>query len=123
MKKLLLLAGLAFGFLTAANAATDPEGDNPLNQRATVLTRAMASKMQLDEGQYLKLKQLNLRMLSTMEDLKDRFAADPEIRDIRMAESQTSYHMELALMLRPTQLTAYKQSQASMTALGLPSGR
>ena len=123
MKKLLLLAGLAFGFLTAANAATDPEGDNPLNHRATVLTRAMASKMQLDEGQYLKLKQLNLRMLSTMEDLKDRFAADPEIRDIRMAEAQTSYHMELALMLRPTQLTAYKQSQASMTALGLPSSR
>lgn len=122
MKKLLLLAGLTLGFLTAS-AAPDPESDNPLNQRATALTRAMASKMQLDEGQYLRLKQLNLRMLSTMEDLKDRFAADPEIRDFRMAEAQTSYHMELALLLRPTQLTAYKQSQASMTALGLPGAR
>lgn len=123
MKKLFLLAGLFVGLHVAARAAADPETDNPLNQRATALTRAMTSKMQLDEGQYLKLKSLNLRMLSTMEDLKDRFAADPEIRDIRMAEAQTSYHMELALMLRPTQLMAYKQSQASMTALGLPAGR
>ncbi|GAB2942257.1 hypothetical protein GCM10027048_03510 [Hymenobacter coalescens] len=122
---LLLLAGLAIGFHSVAHAATDPDSDSPagLNNRATALTRAMTGKMQLDEGQYLRLKQLNLRMLSTMEDLKVRFAADPEIRDIRMAEAQVSYHTELAMMLRPTQLLAYKQSQASMTALGLPGAR
>ncbi|RTQ46021.1 hypothetical protein EJV47_22970 [Hymenobacter gummosus] len=121
MKKLLSLAVLAVG-LQGVAAASDPETDK-LNTRATALTRAMTSKMQLDEGQYLRLKSLNLRMLETMEDLKVRFAADPEIRDMRMAEAQTSYHMELALMLRPSQLTAYKQSQESMTALGLPGTR
>jgi opacity protein-like surface antigen len=123
MKMPLFLAVLAVGFHSAA-AASDPENDGTgMSTRATALTRAMTSKMKLDEGQYLKLKQLNLRMLETMEDLKVRFAADPEIRDARMAEAQTSYHMELALMLRPTQLTAYKQTQESMTALGLPGSR
>ncbi|AYA36438.1 hypothetical protein D3Y59_04830 [Hymenobacter oligotrophus] len=78
----------------------------------------MAGKIRLDEGQYVKLKQLNLRMLATMDDLKERFAADPEIRDVRMAEAQVSYNMELALMLRPAQLTAMQKSQETMTALG-----
>ncbi|OON69995.1 hypothetical protein [Hymenobacter sp. CRA2] len=125
MKKILLLAVLAVGLHQATKAASDPENGSPkgLHTRATALTRAMASKMKLDEGQYLKLRQLNLSMLSTMEDLKERFAADPEIRDMRMAETQVSYHTELAMLLRPAQLVAYKQSQESMTALGLPSGR
>ncbi|UYZ60317.1 hypothetical protein [Hymenobacter latericus] len=119
MKKLLLLAGLAFGIHMAVRAS-DPEHETPngLNSRATALTRVMAGKIRLDEGQYVKLKQLNLRMLATMDDLKERFAADPEIRDARMAEAQVSYNMELALMLRPAQLTAMQKSQESMTALG-----
>jgi hypothetical protein len=119
MKKLLLLAGLAIGVQLVARAS-DPERNDPtgINGRAAQLTRTMATKMKLDEGQYIKLKDLNLRMLATMEDLKVRFAADPETRDMRMAEAQVSYHYELASMLRPQQLTVYRQTQESMTALG-----
>ena len=119
MKKLLLLVRLAIGVQLAARAA-DPERNDPsgLSGRAAQLTRTMAAKMKLDEGQYIKLKDLNMRMLVTMEDLKVRFAAEPEIRDIRMAEAQVSYHYELASMLRPQQLTVYRQSQETMTALG-----
>ncbi|KAA9339770.1 hypothetical protein F0P96_03910 [Hymenobacter busanensis] len=123
MKKLFLVAGLAAGLQTASIAGTEPDEPSALQARATALTRTMAEKALLDEGQYLKIKQLNLRMLTEIEDVNIRFAADPEIRDARMADAQMSYYRELATVLRPNQLVAYTRTQSSMTALGLPSTR
>ncbi|GAA4386773.1 hypothetical protein [Hymenobacter koreensis] len=121
MKKLLLVAGLAAGLQGASAASSEPDETGALNSRATALTRTMAEKALLDEGQYLKLKQLNLRMLTDLEDIKERFAADPDIRDIRMADAQLSYYRQLATLLRPNQLVAFTKNQSSMTALGQPS--
>ncbi|WP_400191013.1 hypothetical protein [Hymenobacter sp. B81] len=118
MKKLLLLAGLAIGL--NATAGSGPDNPASLTARANALTRVMAEKAQLDEGQFLKVKNLNLRMLTELEDINTRFSADPEIRDVRLADAQTSYYRELAHLLRPSQLVAYTRSQSSMTALGIP---
>ncbi|TGE28717.1 hypothetical protein [Hymenobacter metallicola] len=118
MKKVYFLALLALASQRVALASNDTDGPSGIQSRATALTRTMAEKARLDEGQYLKVKQLNLRMLTEMDDLKTRFAADPAIMDQQLASAQSRYEMELASLLRPAQFAVYQQARSSMTALG-----
>ena len=90
--------------------------DNPLANRAKALTQQMAEKAHLNEGQYVKVKRLNLRLLTTTEALKKQLTADPETLDTRLAEVQNNYEWDLACILRPRQMLAYDQAKASMTA-------
>ncbi|GAA4007477.1 hypothetical protein GCM10022408_19300 [Hymenobacter fastidiosus] len=98
--------------------AADSDGNSAIEVRATSMTRLMSKKVQLDEGQYLKVKLLNVRMLTEADDLKTRFAADPAILDQHLAEAQMRYEMDLASLLRPKQVAMYQQSRTNMTALG-----
>ena len=108
---LMLLSG------QGAVLAADSDG-GAIQSRATAMTRSMSAKVQLDEGQYLKVKLLNIRMLTEADDLKTRFAADPAILDQHLAETQMRYEMDLASLLRPKQVAMYHQAQETMTALG-----
>ncbi|MBT9392416.1 hypothetical protein KLP40_04505 [Hymenobacter sp. NST-14] len=118
MKKISLFVCLLLGVQTAVLASAKKEGPTAIQNRATALTRSIAEKVRLDEGQYLQVKRLNIRMLSEQEDLKTRFAADQAILDQRLADAQVQYETELLELLRPAQLALFQQSRASMTALG-----
>ena len=119
MKKITLFVCLLLGVQSAVVAAVaKKEGPTAIQARATALTRSIADKMRLDEGQYLRVKQLNIRMLTEQEDLKTRFAADPAILDQRLADAQVQYETNLVDLLRPAQLALFEQSRTSMTALG-----
>ncbi|MBC8084893.1 MAG: hypothetical protein H7Z21_16975 [Hymenobacter sp.] len=118
MKKALLLTGLVVALGVTAYAASDK--DAAIRTRATALTRIQVEKARLDEGQYLKVKTLNIRMLTEMEDLKNRFAADPAILDERLAVAQARYELELTAIMRPAQLAMFNQARNSMTALSAP---
>ncbi|MBC6698787.1 hypothetical protein [Hymenobacter sp. BT190] len=113
--KRVFLTGLAVALFFVAQAKSN--GEATLVARATALTRIQAEKAHLDEGQYLRVKQLNIRMFSEMEDLKTRFAADPAIMDERLAVAQAHYEMALTAIMRPAQLAVFQQSRTSMTAL------
>ncbi|HLK96418.1 MAG TPA: hypothetical protein VK364_01495 [Hymenobacter sp.] len=113
--KRVLLTGLAAVLLLSAQAKSN--GDGALVARATALTRIQAEKAHLDEGQYLRVKQLNLRMFAEMEDIKTRFAADLGILDERLSVAQARYEMELTSIMRPGQLAMFQQSRTNMTAL------
>ena len=117
MKKAFTFACMLLGMQGAALAA-DSDGGSVIQARATNMTRSMSSKVQLDEGQYLKVKLLNIRMLTEVDDLKVRFAADPSILDQHLADTQMRYEMDLASLLRPKQVAMYHQSLETMTALG-----
>ncbi|RYU80459.1 hypothetical protein [Hymenobacter persicinus] len=118
MKKAYVFAFMLLGLQVAALAADSDGGTAAIQARATAMTRSMSKKVQLDEGQYLKVKLLNIRMLTEAEDLKTRFAADPSIMDQHLAETQMRYEMDLASLLRPKQVAMYHQSLETMTALG-----
>lgn len=118
MKKAYIFAFMLVCVGGVALAADSDGGNSPIQVRATSMTRAMSSKVQLDEGQYLKVKLLNVRMLTEVDDLKIRFAADPSILDQHLAEAQMRYEMDLASLLRPKQVAMYQQSRTNMTALG-----
>jgi hypothetical protein len=117
MKKITLFIALILGLQGVSLAAGRGEGTG-LQARATALTRSIAEKVRLDEGQFVRVKQLNIRMLTEMEDLQTRFAADPALLDQRLAEAQLQYETALTALLRPAQLALFQQNRASMTALG-----
>ncbi|RSK45257.1 hypothetical protein [Hymenobacter rigui] len=118
MKKTTLFACLLLGVQSVVLAGTTSDGATSIQARATALTRSISEKVRLDEGQYLRVKQLNMRMLLEMEDLKIRFAADPSILDQRLADAQIRYENDLTSLLRPAQLALFQESRANMTALG-----
>ena len=119
MKKALLLTSLALALGATVYAASDKDAAT-IKTRAMALTRIQVEKARLDEGQYLKVKNLNIRMLTEMEDIKTRFAADPAILDERSAVAQARYELELTAIMRPAQLTIFNQARNSMTALSAP---
>ncbi|MCB2410053.1 hypothetical protein [Hymenobacter lucidus] len=115
MKKFYFLT-LLVATLTAPLMSTAGNGDeSTLKGRAAALTRRMSETTKLDEGQYLKVKQLNLRMLSEVADLKARLNGTPAL-DEQLAEAQMRYEWDLASILWPRQMAAYTQSKLSVTA-------
>jgi hypothetical protein len=120
MKKAYFFAFLLAGLQVAAVALPKSEGDGTtsIKARATALTRTIAEKARLDEGQYLRLKQLNTQMLTEMDELKTKLAGDPATLDQRMADAQAKYEADLMSLLRPNQIALYQQARTSMTALG-----
>ncbi|GAB2464187.1 hypothetical protein GCM10011375_16310 [Hymenobacter qilianensis] len=117
MKKVYFFACLILCLQGASSNASAADESTAIQARATTLTRAIANKARLDEGQYLKVKQLNVKMLSDMDALKVRYAADPLSLDQKMAEVQIEYDVALARVMRSNQFAMYQQSRSSMTAL------
>jgi len=83
------------------------------------MTQQIAAKTHLNEGQYLKVKQLNLQMLTAVESLKKQRTLDPAVADQQLAEIQDHYEWDLSAILWPRQMVAYKEAKASMTAVNL----
>ncbi|PJJ60310.1 hypothetical protein [Hymenobacter chitinivorans] len=114
MKKIYVAALLLAGFM-APSAAQAGNGDESLKSRAAVLTRRMSETTKLDEGQYLKVKQLNLRMLGEVADIKARYNGTPAL-DEQLSQVQMRYEWDLAAILWPRQMAAYTQSKLNVTA-------
>ncbi|SNC63575.1 hypothetical protein SAMN06265337_0904 [Hymenobacter gelipurpurascens] len=120
MKKAYFFACLLVGLQSVAMASSvsESEGPSAVQARATALTRTIAEKARLDEGQYLRVKQLNVRMLTEIDELKSLLGADSAALDQRLADAQARYESDLMSLLRPAQLAMYEQARTSMTALG-----
>lgn len=103
--------------LTGHTALAGSGDQNRLTARATALTRQMAQKTPLNEGQYVKVRQLNMRMLAERQALQTRLANDPATLDQQLAELQAHYEWDLAAILWPRQMAAYNQSKAEFMAL------
>lgn len=117
MKKLfsLLIWIAVFSMGIAAHAGSGKQ--QKLADRATAMTRQMAQKTALNEGQYVKVRQLNVRLLTEMQALQTRYASDPAALDQQMAELQGRYEWDLATILWPRQMAVYTQSKADLMAL------
>ena len=114
-------AGLSALLTTATPvAANDPVTSvySPaIIAHATALTRALAQRIHFNEGQYVRVKALHLRMLAERRTLEIGLAgAEPADRDTWMATAQSRYEAELAALLQPRQLVAYQQLRQNFTA-------
>ncbi|MBO3269603.1 hypothetical protein [Hymenobacter defluvii] len=119
MKKAYLTAALLLGLYSSSLAKgshQEPDEKATIQQRAVVLTRAMATKMRLDEGQYLKLKQLNIRWLTEMEALKQDGSTTISALDENASAMQAQYESEMLALLYPAQQQIYRHLENTRMA-------
>jgi hypothetical protein len=118
MKNLFFAVCLASG-VTAAPAAlaSEPEEYAPaMVARANTLTRALDRRIHLNEGQFIAVRRLHLRMLTERKQLELVHSADPAERDAQLAEAQQRYEGQLSQLLQPRQVVAYYDLRNNFTA-------
>ncbi|WP_019946615.1 hypothetical protein [Hymenobacter aerophilus] len=120
MKNVLTLLALA-SFLAAANptAAQADGGGVTLGERATAMTWRIAERTQLSEGQYIKLRRLNVGLLSEMATLRKELKADPANLDKALADVLQRYEWDVAALLQPKQLAVYDGLKSEFTAVNI----
>lgn len=120
MKKLfasfLAIAFFSLGHILPVSAG---DGTGKTAVRATEMTRRMAEQTKLTEGQYVKVRALNVRLLTEMAELRRQLASDAAKLDEAIAETQLRYEWDLANILRPKQMVAYDEMKSNFTAVNM----
>ena len=120
MKKVFACLAFVVAATTSMTVQANPgDGGNKMATRATEMTRRMAERTKLTEGQYVKVRVLNLRLLTEMTELRKQFANDAAGMDKAMADVQMRYDWDLAAILWPKQLTAYEDMKTNFTAANI----
>ena len=76
---------------------------------AVTVTRDMASRLHLNEGQFLRLLSLNRTKLAGMHSIKREYRNDESARAARAAELEAQYEQECSRILSPSQLSQLQQ--------------
>jgi hypothetical protein len=119
MNNLFAAACLTASFATAPAHKKQPGDDYPksVQVRATTLTQALAHRIHLNEGQYVRIKQLHLQYLNERRELEQSLTSAPAAdRDSQLAAAQLRYEQSLNDLLHPDQRVAYQQLRANFTA-------
>jgi len=70
------------------------------------LTRQMANKLHLNEGQYIQLRAVNQIKLTVVDEIKWQYT-DMAKRNAKLNELESQYEAECSHILTPTQLSLY----------------
>ncbi len=119
MNTLIAAACLTASLASAPHAHRKPVEEYPksIQVRATTLTQALAHRIHLNEGQYVRIKRLHLQYLNDRRELEMSLANAPvPDRDAQLAAAQLSYEQALNDLLYPDQRVAYQQLRANFTA-------
>jgi Spy/CpxP family protein refolding chaperone len=84
------------------------------------MTQQMSNRMQLNEGQYVKLYSINRTRLTRQQEIERATTTDAAGRTAQLAELQAQYEQECARILTPTQLA---QLQQEPTQIAVGNGR
>ncbi|SET41774.1 hypothetical protein [Hymenobacter actinosclerus] len=120
MKNVLTL--LALATLMASGTPTVAQADGggiTLGERATAMTWRIAERTQLSEGQYIKLRRLNLSLLAEMASLRNTLKTEPANLDKALADLQQRYDWDVAALLQPKQLAVYDGLKSEFTAANI----
>ncbi|WP_375416146.1 hypothetical protein [uncultured Hymenobacter sp.] len=130
---LLLVASLAL-VSTAAHAqrrdqvAATPNtlAQQPLSTAAAELTRDMSTRLKLNEGQYVKLYQINKTRVNQVALINRDYKNDPGALSTKMSELDSQYQQECSRILTPSQLSQLRPedqpAQPSPTPTGTGNG-
>lgn len=112
MKALFLTITLLIALVGSATAqmkdwhAERAISSTPPAEMIDELTRQMARKLQLNEGQYVKLRAVNQIKLTTVEEIEWQYT-DLAKRNAKLNELENQYEAECSRILTPTQLSLY----------------
>ena len=119
MKKLVLsfVAVIFFSF-----AAPAQDISSSADKRITLLTRVMATELQLNEAEFIKLRSLNRERILKSDEIAVLYRADSALMATKLNEVEANFDKQFTAILNPVQLAAYtnyKQAaeEAKLTAV------
>lgn len=101
----LSLASLSAQAQMADRIDEQPTSREASRQEVVAQTREMASRLHLNEGQYLQLLPLNRTRLSTLYGINREYYADAVARAAKVAELEAQFEQECSRILTPSQLS------------------
>ncbi len=101
--------------LAMTGKAQTPQPQNP-----TDLTREMSARLQLNEGQYVRLLTLNRTRQVRQREIEQSTSTqkDPAARNSQLSELQAQYEQECSRIMSPSQLSQLQQSESQGTTSG-----
>lgn len=121
MKKLLLSATFIFGVMAAVaqtGGGTTPGNISAKSNRnylSSVSTnddiRQLANRMQLNEAQYIRLRDLTRAKNDQLREINNMYANDPNNRQQKMQAANQEFERQLAQSVSQSQFTAYLETQ------------
>lgn len=81
------------------------------DKRIALLTRVMATELQLNEAEYIKLKALNRERVLKSDEVATMYSNDPAILTAKLNEVESEFDKQFTSLLNPVQLAAYKTYQ------------
>ncbi|PSR53562.1 hypothetical protein AHMF7605_08495 [Adhaeribacter arboris] len=118
MRKVVLSLIIAAFFSTFTQAQNIPSS---AEKRITLLTRVMATELQLNEAEYIKLRALNRERILKSDEIAAMYSDNPAILASKLKEVETDFDKKFTALLNPVQLAAYKTYQettdSKLTAL------
>ncbi len=89
---------------TAAPTAISTDPTSP-----TELTRAMSIRLQLNEGQYVRLLRINRARLTHQQQIEQATVGNPTARANQLTDLRAQYEQDCGRILTPGQLTLLQQ--------------
>jgi hypothetical protein len=115
MKKVILCAWFAvlgLGAFAQNNApvATARVADMPKVSTKEEI-RALANQLQLNEGQYIRLRDLSKARQEQISEINSMYSNDPSMRQAKLQAAQQEFDSQLAQAITQKQFTAYLKQQ------------
>lgn len=107
---LITVVGLALASITASAQSADKVVEAPQvvvqqSSSAAVMTRDMSTRLKLNEGQYIKLYEVNKTRISQLAQIEHNFKNDPIVRSSKISELDAQYEQACSSILTPSQLS------------------
>jgi hypothetical protein len=106
------LLSLALSLAVVGRAQTVPP------QNPTEMTREMSARLQLNEGQFVKLLTLNRTRQTRQREIEQATKNDASARASQLAELQSQYEQECGRIMSPSQLSQLQQDENQGTTSG-----
>lgn len=116
------LATLPANAQMADRLSEHPKLNEVLGNDVVALTRDMANRLHLNEGQFLKLLPLNRTKLEGLNSISRDYHIDAAARSARAAELEAQYEQECSRILSPSQLSQLQQDNGQPTSVPATTG-
>lgn len=105
-----LLVVLVCSFANAQSISSSAD------KRIALLTRVMATELQLNEAEYIKLKAFNRERVLKSDEVATMYSNDTAILTAKLNEVEADFDRQFSSLLNPVQLAAYKTYQQDQNA-------
>ncbi|MBT9392415.1 hypothetical protein KLP40_04500 [Hymenobacter sp. NST-14] len=119
MKKVFVCLTFAALVSTGSLAQVTSGGGSTIAERATAMAWRIAEQVKLSEGEYVKVRRLNIRLLTETAQARSQFATNRDALDQALADIQQRYDWDLAAALQPQQYAVYENLRTEFTAVNV----